>query len=98
MFNLLNTPVVQDWMSDAIRRHSKGIFGKLEPALIWSDAKDDNGKLLVSVDPIALAAEINRDPYILLHNHDPGKPKGQVRSARSITLCSCSSGTISCET
>ena len=74
----LFTPAAQDWADDAIRRHSKGIFGKLVPGVIWSDARDDHGELLVAVDPIELVASINRNPYILLHNHDPGRPKGQI--------------------
>ncbi|MHB8252671.1 MAG: hypothetical protein ACYDEV_03010 [Acidiferrobacter sp.] len=75
---LLDTPAARDWVDDAIPRHSKGIFGKLVPAVIWSDTRGDDGEPLVSVDPIELVAGINRTPYILLHNHDPGRPIGQV--------------------
>jgi hypothetical protein len=78
MSDLLNIPAARDWVDDATRRHSKGIFGKIVPAVIWSDARGDDGELLVPVDPIELVAGINRDPYILLHNHDPGRPIGQV--------------------
>lgn len=78
MSNLLNTPAARDWVDAAISRHSKGIFGKLVPSVIWSDARGDDGELLVPVDPIELVAHINTTPLILLHNHDPGKPKGQV--------------------
>lgn len=78
MSDLLNTPAASDWAEDAIRRHSKGIFGKLVPAVIWSDTRGVNGEPLVPVDPMELVAQINRTPHILLHNHDPGKPKGQV--------------------
>lgn len=78
MSDLLNTPAARDWVDAAILRHSKGIFGKLVPSVIWSDARDDDGEPLVPVDPIELVARINSTPHILLHNHDPGKPKGQV--------------------
>lgn len=78
MSDLLNTPAARAWADDAILRHSKGIFGKFVPAVIWSDARGDDGELLVSVDPIELVAHINSTPLILLHNHDPGRPKGQV--------------------
>jgi hypothetical protein len=78
MPSLLNTPTARNWVAGAIQRHSKGIFGKLLPAVIWSDARGDDGELLVTVDPVELVARINRAPHILLHNHDPGRPKGQV--------------------
>lgn len=78
MSDLLNTPAARDWADDAIQRLSKGIFGKLVPAVIWSDARGEDGELLVPVDPVDMVAKINRAPLILLHNHDPGRPKGQV--------------------
>jgi hypothetical protein len=78
MSDLLNTPAARNWVDDAISRHSMGIFGKLRAAAIWSDARGDDGKLLVPIDPIELVDHINNSPIILLHNHDPGKPIGQV--------------------
>jgi hypothetical protein len=82
MSDLLNeTPAASDWANSAIRRHSGGIFGKLMPAVIWSDARGNDDEPLVPVDPVELAARINRNPHILLHNHDPGRPKGQVLEA-----------------
>jgi hypothetical protein len=78
MTDLLNTPGAGDWVAEAVRRHSKGIFGKLVPAVIWSDKRGDDGDLLVSVDPARLVAGINNDPHIVLRGHDPGKPSGQV--------------------
>lgn len=74
----LFTPATRDWVNNAIQRHSTGIFGKLVPRVIWADARDGNDEPLVPVDPIKLVAAINRNPYILLHNHDPGRPIGQV--------------------
>lgn len=65
-------------VNSAIERHSKGIYGKLVPAVLWTDARGDDGELIVPADPTELVAKINRNPFILLHNHDPGRPKGQT--------------------
>ena len=82
MSDLLNeSPAARDWANSTIRRHLMGPFGKLVPAVVWSDARGDGGELLVPVDPVELVSRINRNPHILLHNHDPGKPKGQVLEA-----------------
>lgn len=78
MSDLLDTPATRSWLVDAIQRNSNGKFGKLVPAVIWSDARNEAGKLLVPIDPEKLVSRINGDPYIILHNHDPGKPKGQI--------------------
>ncbi|HDL7341790.1 TPA: hypothetical protein PXN25_002669 [Yersinia enterocolitica] len=78
MSELLNTPSARDWVKKAIQRHANGIYGKIVPAVIWTDARGNDGELLVNEDPINLVAKINMDPFILLHNHDPGKPKGYV--------------------
>ncbi len=75
---LSSNPVAGSWADDAIRRHSDGIFGKIVAAVIWSDARDADGEPLVPVDPLDLAASINRTRLILLNNHDPGRPIGQV--------------------
>lgn len=72
-------PAAWDWVDDAIRRHSKGIFGELVPAMIWSSAsRDGEGELLVPADPVKLVARINEDIWPLYDGHDPGKPIGQV--------------------
>lgn len=79
MNNLLDdNHAAQEWADYAILRNSNDNFGKLVPAIIWTDAKDKDGEILVPQDPLALASDINSNPYILLHNHDPGRPKGQV--------------------
>lgn len=46
--------------------------------MIWTDERDTNGQLLVAVDPERLVAKINGEPFTLLENHDPGRPKGQL--------------------
>ena len=74
----LFTPATQDWVDAAIRRYSKGIYGKLVSAVIWSDARSSDDEILVPVDPIKLVTRINKESFILLHNHDPGRPIGQT--------------------
>lgn len=79
MSNLFEeTPAAQAWADSVISSHSTGIFGELVPAVIWTDVSDDDGNLLVPLDPLVLVARINSTPLSLLHNHDPGKPKGQT--------------------
>src|SRR5580692_10934765 len=78
MTRLLDTPAARDWADDAIRRHSNGIYGKVVSAVIWSDARGVDGELLVTADPLVLVSKINSSPFNILHNHDPGKPKGQI--------------------
>lgn len=79
MSNLLDdSSEAKAWLERASQRHSTEIFGKLVSAVIWTDARDDDGKLVVPVDPSGLVSSINSNPHILLHNHDPGMPKGQV--------------------
>ncbi len=84
MSDLLNqNAAAREWADDAIRRHSGGIFGKLLPAVIWSDARGPDGEIVVPVDPTKLVSRFNSNPHILLHNHDPGSPKGQILEAAS---------------
>lgn len=78
MLDLLTYPDVERWLNDAIRRHSSEIYGKIKPAVVWTNALDEEGQLIVPIDPNELSRRINRDPFIILHNHDPGNPKGQV--------------------
>lgn len=78
MSNLLDLPGPLAWAKDAIERHSNGIFGKIVPSVIWTDARGEDGQLVVEVDPSELVNGINQNPYMLLHNHDPGRPIGQV--------------------
>ena len=84
MSDLLNqTPNAREWADDAIRRRSGGIFGKLVPAVVWSDARGEDGESLVPINPVELVSRINNNHLLLLHNHDPGHPKGQVLEAAS---------------
>lgn len=82
MSDLLDkTAAAQEWLERAAQHHSDNVFGRLVPAVIWSDARAENGQPLVPVDPVQLVAQINRNPHILLNNHDPGRPIGQVLEA-----------------
>lgn len=79
MTDLLNeTPAAVKWVKAAIEKHSNGIFGEVVPAVLWTDTQKGNGALEVPIDPSTLVLKFNSAPTILLHNHDPGKPKGQV--------------------
>jgi hypothetical protein len=78
---LKESPAARDWAKSAIRRHSGRNFGRLVSAVVWSDAKGENGELIVPVEAAELVSQINKYPHPLLHNHDPGKPKGQVLEA-----------------
>lgn len=73
-----DTPAALQWADEAIRRHSTGAFGKIVRSVIWSDERSDDGELLLNLDPHELVASISEVPFIILHGHDPGKPKGQV--------------------
>ena len=74
----LFTPATQDWVDNAMQRYSKGIYGKLVSAVIWSDERSNDGEFLVPADPIELVAKISKELFILLDNHDPGRPKGRI--------------------
>ncbi|WOD12355.1 hypothetical protein RPW65_05730 [Pseudomonas sp. NyZ704] len=75
------SPAAKQWVKSTILRRSGGIFGKLMPAVIWTDARDELGARVVPIEAQRLVESINNFPHILLHNHDPGKPKGQALEA-----------------
>ena len=78
------SPEASVWMAEALAAHAGGdVFGRLASSVIWSNATDANGRLLVPVDPIQLAAKVNAEPFPLLLGHDPGRPMGQVLSAKT---------------
>ena len=72
------TPAALKWAEEAEQRHQAGKFGEIVRAVIWTDARGPDGQLLVAVDPDRLVAQINSNPFTLLDNHDPGRPKGQL--------------------
>lgn len=77
------TPAAIKWAEEAEHRHQAGKFGEIVRAVIWTDARGSDGQLLVAVDPDILVAKINSDPFTLLENHDPGRPKGQLLESAS---------------
>jgi hypothetical protein len=79
MSELLNsTPAAREWVEKSIVRLGSKIFGKLISGVIWTDAQRPDGELIIPIVPEELVRKINQNPHILLHNHDPGHPKGQV--------------------
>ncbi|NWB63698.1 hypothetical protein [Pseudomonas sp. F1002] len=77
------TPAAIKWAEEAEQRHKAAKFGEIVRAVIWTDARSSDGQLLVPVDPDRLVAKINSDPFTLLENHDPGRPKGQLLESAS---------------
>ncbi|SFO76240.1 hypothetical protein [Pseudomonas sp. NFPP28] len=79
MSDLLNdSPQALQWLEEAERRHSSGAFGTIARSIIWSDARSEDGELLLDLNPHELVTSVNEAPFTLLHNHDPGQPKGEV--------------------
>lgn len=78
MSDLLNNTAIRNWIDNVFKKHPNKVFGELKSAVIWTGEKDENGHLLVPIDPISLVEEINTAPFILLNGHDPGKPIGQI--------------------
>lgn len=84
MSNLIDsTPAALAWVQDALEANKDSVYGELLPAVLWAEQRDEAGNMIVPVDPDFLVSKINSFPFIVLHNHDPGKPVGQVlRSAK----------------
>lgn len=78
MSNLLKNTATSEWVDCLIKNNSNSIFGRLEPAIIWINTLNDHGELLIPINPFELVAEINSDPFLLLHEHDPGQPIGKI--------------------
>lgn len=85
-----NTPAARLWADEAAHHYSASIFGKIVIGVIWTDSRGEDGEYLIPVDPLSLVNSINQNPYILLHNHDPGKPIGKVlKTAAFVTEDGC---------
>lgn len=80
---LQDTPAALRWAEEAELRHAPGKFGEIVRAIIWTDSRNEHGELQVDVDPARLVAQVNSNPFTLLHNHDPGLPKGKVLESES---------------
>jgi len=69
-----------------VARNADGpVFGRVARSVIWSNAVDADGTLLMPLDPERLAAQINGQPYQLLLGHDPGRPLGKALAAKVFT-------------
>lgn len=77
------TPAASKWADEAEQRQQAGKFGKIVRGVIWTDARGSDGNLLLAVDPSRLVAKINSNPFLILENHDPGRPKGLVLESAS---------------
>src|SRR5947207_5916342 len=74
------------WVKEIRAEYTKNsVFGEIRSSVIWSDAKGPDGKLLVSIDPLALVENINATDYPVLRGHDPGLPLGKVLRAAVFT-------------
>jgi len=77
------SPEATAWMTEALTSHAdRAVFGRVASSVIWSNATDANGALLIPLDPVQLASKINTNPFPLLLGHDPGRPLGRVISAK----------------
>jgi hypothetical protein len=74
MGNLISkTPETRTWSEQAKSAHAQnGAFGRISTSVIWSDAVDPDGELVVPIEPRALVADIRANSYPLLNGHDPG--------------------------
>lgn len=82
MPNLLSDTIeANTWAREAIARHIGGIYGELVPGVIWTDARAEDGSLLVEADPRLLVHLLEREPLPLMQGHDPGRPIGHVLEA-----------------
>jgi hypothetical protein len=76
------SPEAEAWIDQMTAAHEGGpTFGQVVGSVIWSDATDANGELLLPVDPADVIAKINARPFPLLMGHDPGRPVGKVLAA-----------------
>lgn len=84
MSNLIDkTPAALAWVKEALEENKSNIYSELVSAVLWTEQRNEAGDLIVPADPDVLVNKINSFPMIVLHNHDPGKPVGQVlRSAK----------------
>lgn len=77
------SPEATAWLKEVLAAYPKGaVFGRVASSVIWSNATDSDGALLVPVDPFELAAKINDKPFPLLLRHVPGRPMGKVLVAK----------------
>lgn len=75
-------PEAKLWLASVVAAHNNtGQYGQISTSVVWSDAKDEEGNIIVPFDPAEIVAAINEAPLPLQHNHDPGRPIGKVLKA-----------------
>ncbi|MDQ7995281.1 MAG: hypothetical protein AAGC76_05440 [Luteibacter sp.] len=79
------TPEAQRWIEEARERYGPPEFAHVASAVLWTDERGPDGKLLVEADPTTLVDNQRKDPAVLLQGHDPGRPVGQVLEAEAFT-------------
>ncbi len=76
------SPEATAWVDRMKAAYADGsVFGRIRSAVIWTADTGEDGELLLDVDPMALAARVNAEPYPLWDGHDPGRPQGKVLAA-----------------
>jgi hypothetical protein len=60
---------------------NRGTSSKTSPSVIWSDAVDPDGQMMVPIEPEAFVADIRTNGYPLPKGHDPGAPLGEIIDA-----------------
>ncbi len=82
MSSLLNeSDEAQSWTKDAIKRHENGIHGRVIAGVAWTDARAEDGSLLVEGDPNVMLKNLQNGQIPLMNGHDPGRPVGNVLDA-----------------
>ncbi|MEN5365629.1 hypothetical protein ABE571_04425 [Stenotrophomonas sp. TWI273] len=82
MSSLLNESYeAQTWAQEAIKRHPDGIHGKIIAGVAWTDARAEDGALLVEGDPDVMLEKLQTGRIPLMKGHDPGRPMGNVLDA-----------------
>lgn len=80
------TPEASAWLERTlVAQEGKGVFGQFKPAVIWTDATGEDGEPLLALNPAALVAQINAEPFPLRVGHDPGRPMGAMVAAEVFT-------------
>lgn len=77
-----DSPEAALWLRAAMEgQATAAIFGHIVGSVVWSDAKNSHGDLILPIDPQDLVEKINARRFPLLHEHDPGRPIGRVLGA-----------------
>lgn len=82
MSSLLDESVeAQLWSEGAMSRCQDSIYGRLVPGVVWTSARIEDGSQMVEGDAEVILQALRRERLPLLHEHDPGRPLGNVLEA-----------------